>query len=469
MSPGFPAPDLAALRAELAAVPGTRAVGLGAARIGRGALAELPGLLAPHRSGGGPVALLTDGVPKSRAGADLDQAVSGLLAGAGCGGLRVVTVPAECGRAHADPATLDDAAARAAGAAALVSAGSGTVADIGKAVSARLDGLPHAVVQTALSVNGYADDQSVLLIDGVKRTTPTRWPQLLIADTDVLACAPAELNAAGVGDMLAMFTAPADWWLAGRLGMTDGYLPGLAPVVTGHGPHLLRAAPLVAGRDPAAVEYLAWLLTLSGVCMGAAGSTAPASGPEHAISHLIEMAAARRGEPAGFHGAQVGIAAVLAALAWQHVLGLLAGPGVRLAFPAEDEMAGRVAAAFAPLDPGGAMGAECWRLYRRKLARWAGQRDRLAALDWAEVAAEGAARAGRPEDLAAALAAAGAPSRFSALNPPQDPGVARWALASCYLMRDRFTVVDLAFFLGAWDDGLPGEIWAGAAALGAGL
>ena len=32
------------------------------------------------------------------------------------------------------------------------------------------------------------------------------------------------------------------------------------------------------------------------------------------------------------------------------------------------------------------------------------------------------------------------------------PGAdARWALANCHLMRDRFTIADLAFLLGLWD------------------
>jgi glycerol-1-phosphate dehydrogenase [NAD(P)+] len=56
---------------------------------------------------------------------------------------------------------------------ALVSVGSGTVVDIGKVIANELS-LTHVVVQTAASVNGFADDQSVLLISGVKRTTPSR-------------------------------------------------------------------------------------------------------------------------------------------------------------------------------------------------------------------------------------------------------------------------------------------------------
>jgi glycerol-1-phosphate dehydrogenase [NAD(P)+] len=30
--------------------------------------------------------------------------------------------------------------------------------------------------------------------------------------------------------------------------------------------------------------------------------------------------------------------------------------------------------------------------------------------------------------------------------------VARWALANCHLMRNRFTLADLLFLAGVWDD-----------------
>ncbi len=464
MTGDYRGPHLGSLPAELAAVDGARPVGLAAVRVGRGALEQLPGLLEPClRQAAGPVAVLTDGVPMSYAGADLHAAVTGLLAP--CAAVRPVVAPATAGRVSADPATLDDVAGRVADAAALVTVGSGTLADIGKAISARHGGLPHAIVQTALSVNGFADDQSVLLVDGVKRTTRTRWPDILVADTDVLCEAPAALNAAGVGDLLAMFTAPADWRLATLLGMGQGYQPGLVSLVTDHGPGLLAAAPRLRSRDPQAVEYVAALLARSGVAMGAAGTTAPASGAEHAVSHLIEMSAHQRGQQSAFHGAQVGVAAVLAALIWRRVRELLGKPPVRLQFPAEQQMAGRVRAAFRPLDPSGAMGAECWRLYRRKLARWAGQQDRLAAIDWCAVDAAVAPLLAEPE----ALAGAGAPARFGDLDPPQQPEVARWALACSHLMRDRFSVVDLAFFLGAWDTGMPEEVLAEAGRLGPGL
>jgi glycerol-1-phosphate dehydrogenase [NAD(P)+] len=32
------------------------------------------------------------------------------------------------------------------------------------------------------------------------------------------------------------------------------------------------------------------------------------------------------------------------------------------------------------------------------------------------------------------------------------PQIVRWALENCHLMRNRFTLADLLFFLGWWDD-----------------
>ena len=225
--------------------------------------------------------------------------------------------------------------------------GSGTLVDIGKAVSGRSGGLFHVVVQTALSVNGYTDDQSVLLVDGVKRTTPTRWPDIVIADTDVLSAAPPALNAAGVGDLMAMFTAPADWQLASLIGLGEGYREPLVSMVRASGAGLLSVAARLWERDPQAIDFVARVLTLSGLSMGAAGTTAPASGAEHTMSHLMEMAANADGANSAFHGAQVGACTVLAALVWKLVRTRLAVGEVALSFPGEAELEPRVRAAFA--------------------------------------------------------------------------------------------------------------------------
>ena len=433
--------------------------------LGEDALDELPTLVAHHERGG--LAILTDSVSKRRGDADLLSEVENRLVRLAS---RRVVLEGLQGRVHADEPTLAEATERAAGASCLVTVGSGTLADIGKAVSARLGGVAHVVVQSATSVNGFADDQSVLLVNGVKRTTPTRWPDALIADSAVLTSAPVALNLAGVGDLLAMFTAPADWRLAHLLGMTDSYVAAVVSLTRRHGADVLALAPRLAERDAEAATGIARILAWSGISMGVAGTTAPASGMEHTVSHLIEMAMNRRGLDSAYHGAQVGVSTVVAAVLWSRIRAVLsAEKRPRLRFPSEGEMEERVRDAFVSLDPSGEMGDECWRLYSKKLRRWVGRRSAIESTDWPAVDGEVAGLLADPADLAAALARAGAPTRFSTLDPPAPPELARWALANCHLMRDRFTVADLAFFFGAWEVGDVDIVLEEAATIGGGL
>lgn len=457
------------LKVELASVPGARPVGILALEIGRGVLPRLPDLVAAYLDPSrlATVAVLTDGVAMTYAGVDLCRAVVGMLSRDAH--VRTVVALSHDGRVHADQATLHDAVTKVAGASVLVTVGSGTMADVGKAVSAQLDGLPHVLVQTALSVNGFADDQSVLLRDGVKRTTATRWPEVLIADTDVLAGAPADLNAAGVGDLMAMFTAPADWRLARMLHMSDEYSEQLVAMVRRNGQELLAVAPLLWQREPQAIELVARVLTLSGISMGAAGTTAPSSGAEHTVSHLIEMAMNSHGSRSALHGAQVGVCSVLAAVIWKRVRQQLTATSVQPEFPAEAQMESRVSAAFHQLDPGGAMGAECWRLYRHKLARWHANRFLILSTNWVAVDRAVSAVLAEPEALVAALSGARAPTSFCDLDPPVDTTTVRWALTNCHFLRDRFTIVDLAFFLGVWEQDDIDQVLAETERLGKGL
>lgn len=446
-----------------------RPIAIQAAEIGIDALHRLPDLITSVRSPEQKtrrITVLSDAVPKARLGSDVTEFVASLAASVG--DVALVTTIEGAGGVHADDSTISAATAAASGSSVIVTVGSGTVADIGKAVAARLPESAHVVVQTALSVNGYADDQSVLLVDGVKRTTPTRWPDALIADTQVLAGAPLELNLAGVGDLLAMFTAPADWRIACLLGMDHSYADDLVTMVRDHGQALLQAAPLLRDIDLAAIELTAKVLTLSGISMGLAGTTAPASGAEHTVSHLIEMAATGQGRRSAFHGAQVGVAAVLTSLVWQHVEDRVRAGVRELRCPSGTKVRTAVFRAFGRLDESGAMADECWRDYERKLSRWRelhGDADQLDpahlydAMQYLET----------PAALVAALRHSGAPTRWSQLHPPVDADLARWALANCHLLRDRFTVVDLAFFLGIWEPADVDAVLAQAGAMGAGL
>ena len=231
---------------------------------GPGALAALPAVLdrfVPVAD----LALVVDGTPITYPGGDVVAAVRGLLP-AGTPTRTVTALAGEHGTVLDEP-TVAAGVAAARGASLLLSVGSGTVTDLAKQVASELD-VPVVVVQTAASVNGYADSLSVLVRNGAKRTGSSTWPSALIIDHDVLRAAPDRLTRAGVGDAVAAWCSPADWYLACALGLDrafDGEV--LQPV--------LDAAEVMLSADPSTPEALTALadtLTLGGLAIGATGS-----------------------------------------------------------------------------------------------------------------------------------------------------------------------------------------------------
>jgi glycerol-1-phosphate dehydrogenase [NAD(P)+] len=481
--------DIERLRRELAGVPdGGRLspLGMGQVVTGAGALDALADVVAGLRRADADVVVLAAATPMSAGGRDLRALVEHAL-GTGSA-VRWVIVETDDQHAawpgeravprhivHADEPTVAAVVAAAAGAGCVVTVGSGTITDIGKAAAPRA--APLVAVQTATSVNGYADPFSVLLLHGVKRTTRSRWPDALVVDPAVLEGAPAELNRAGAGDLMSMFTASADWYLATAMQPAQApgpdphpgdppYHPAVAGLARARGQRLLALSPrLGAGPDTGSLAELADMLTLSGIAMGVAGSTAPSSGMEHAISHLLEMAATAAGRPPNYHGAQVGVASVVAARTWAHVLRVIGEGGVdrRPALPDPDAVRDRIGRAFAGLDPGGSMAAECFDDYARKLRRLASAAQ-LAALrsSWPRHRAALDDLLIDPGALESALRSAGLPARFGDLAEPVDDATARWAVANCALQRQRLGVADLAMLLGAWEEADVDEVLAAA-------
>jgi glycerol-1-phosphate dehydrogenase [NAD(P)+] len=366
--------------------------------------------------------------------------------------LEILTASAS-GAVLADEATVANAvhAVRQRAPVGLVSVGSGTVTDIAKVLAQELS-LPHVVVQTAASVNGFSDDQSVLLIDGAKRTTPSRWPDSLVIDADVIANAPLAMTRSGLGDQLSMFSAAADWYLADAVGFDTSYAPTLVSVMRDGVDDLIsNSADLGEGKH-SAVCVLADCLARGGLAMGAAGRTAPSSGLEHTISHLLEMHADANAELSASHGSQVGVSSVVAAIVWRRVQQRLID-GVATLNPQNVATQARVLEAFANLDPSGATALECWRLYGRK-SRWIVEHlNELADVinRWGVHVRDVDELLAPVGVIAAALRDAKAPVVFRQLNPAPDPAVVTWALTNCHLLRDRFSIVDLADLIGAWE------------------
>ena len=435
-----------------------------------GAVSDLVGASKGEASGGR-VALVTDRTPIQRDGDDLKEMAERLLSKDSV--VERTVIGGDRDELHADEEAVDEAADAIAGADCVVVVGSGTISDISKMATARTGDTPLIVVQTAASVNGYSDDVSVLLRSGVKRTVPSRWPDILLADLPTLAAAPPAMNAAGYGDAIAMYTGPADWYLASLVGLDDSYHPAPVDMVLDYGRELIDGAAAVGRHEPEALDQLVRALTLGGIAAGVTGTTASLSGTEHLVSHLLDMSAGQQGLSFAFHGAQVGVAAVPVAAAWEILLAELDPDSIDVesCFPEAAAMEPVVREAFADIDPTGAIGDECWSDYGKKLARWKESRGNFEAFlnNWSRHRDELKKMVAGPELLSNALNEAGGPTRFGELDPPASPELARWALRNCHLMRNRFTIADLLFFIGWWDDAFVERLFEHAHSAGGGL
>jgi glycerol-1-phosphate dehydrogenase [NAD(P)+] len=464
--------DLDALREALAASDPDgelNPIGMSRIEIGPEALNVLTEAVS-ELTRGERVVLVADVTPAYRDGEDLKERVAHTLGESF--ELEHAVIGAGRDELHADEEAVAEVEEAIDGAGCVVSVGSGTITDLCKMATKNRDSLPFVTVQSAGSVNGFSDDFTVLLKGGAKRTVPSRYPDALLIDLGVLAEAPHEMNAAGFGDLLATFTAPADWYLAYVMGMGD-YHQAPITLLLEQAHELLDEASALEGREPEALYKLARVLTLSGLACGTAGSTAPGSGVEHLVSHLLDMSAVQFDGPFAFHGAQVGVATIPVAAAWEVLFSEFDPAKIDPddCFPEPEEMEPVVREAFAKIDPLGEVGKECWGDYSKKIERWKSCRPHFEGFlaNWPQYKYELKEMVVSPERLGNALKESGAPARFGELDPPIPEETAFWALRHCHLMRNRFTLADLLFFIGWWDDGFVEGLFDRARSVGGGL
>jgi glycerol-1-phosphate dehydrogenase [NAD(P)+] len=212
-------------------------------------------------------------------------------------------------------------------------------------------------------------------------------------------------------------------------------------------PALPRLAQAARDAEPEGVADLARLLAASGLSMGIVGSTAPASGTEHAVSHLMEMVLRGR---AASHGMQVTVATRLALRVWQLVDRTIRSTPARVQIPDETTCRDAVARAFAELGPHTV--DECWTAYSAKRDWLLAHQSAVEALvtDWD--AFVGALTLPSPEQFDEVSNASGLPTQARQLGDGYDNELLFWALRNAHLLRERISIVDLADVLGVWSD-----------------
>jgi glycerol-1-phosphate dehydrogenase [NAD(P)+] len=404
-----------------------------------------------------------------RAGVALKPLILETLQAAGWQPSPIWLEPGADGQVHTDYRQIAAVQERLQPHAAVLAVGSGTVTDVAKHAchlfqqAHNCAPLPLVVYQTANSVSAYTSNMAPVFVDGVKRTMPSRYPDVLVCDLETLRDAPLAMTVAGVGDLLASFSSYADWWLAHRLGMDPSYTPFAQTLMGPLDEILLAHTEAIQQRTLEGMALLAKLIALAGLAMSLAHSTAPLSGYEHVISHVLDLCAECAGRPLAQHGAQVAVATLLTTSAYQQLLEQFTPQTVDLerCHPGEPEMHKRVKTTFAPLDPSGKVAAECWSDYRQKLAAWHEHRKDFtnALADWPQVRAYLKTQVRPPTLALRILRAVGAPVTFSQLSPPVSETEARFAFFAAPLIRRRLTLGDLLLFTG-WDrDALWANVW----------
>ena len=186
-----------------------------------------------------------------------------------------------------------------------VAVGSGTLNDLSKRASDEL-GQRYMVVGTAASMDGYTAYGAAITKDGMKQTLSCRAPLGCIVDSAVAASAPREMTASGYADLIAKIPAGADWMPADAIGSE-----AIHPLAWRLVQEPLRAAISnpsgCASGDEREVRKLCEGLVMSGFAMQAMGSSRPASGTEHQVSHYWDMEDLSFGGRPVSHGFKVGI------------------------------------------------------------------------------------------------------------------------------------------------------------------
>ncbi len=330
----------------------------------------------------------------------------------------------------------------------LITCGSGTITDLGK-WAAYEKKIPLLVVATAPSMNGYASGIVALTCGGLKTTQPVKPAIAVVADIDILSHAPIELIRAGLGDVVSKAVCNADWKLSSIL-RGEHFCKKPFELIKDLEGLYLRDAALIGKQDPKAITSLTEALIYSGVSMVLAGSSSPASGGEHLISHFLDMRSLEEGRESDFHGAQVGVATIATARLYERLLSMKVSDLDSSSFATAWERSERALTKCASLFKKAA-GSVIAEYNKKRETREKFEADLLAITGrWEEIQ-----EAVRPflmpaEKIETALRAAGAKSRYSELGVATKEFRETLELAMC--IRNRYSALDLAFAVGILKD-----------------
>ena len=201
----------------------------------------------------------------------------------------------------------------------LIAVGAGTVHDITRycAYKKKID---FVSCPTAASVDGFCSSVAAMMWNGCKKTLTAVAPKIVVADTEIIKNAPIRLAKSGFGDMVGKYIALTDWKI-GNILLNEFYCQKIAGMTMDATKEVMNSIDGIINGKEDAYEKLTYGLLLSGLAMQMIGNSRPASGAEHHISHLIEMAP--KGLKIDFdalHGEKVGVGTLIVMKKYQSLI-----------------------------------------------------------------------------------------------------------------------------------------------------
>jgi glycerol-1-phosphate dehydrogenase [NAD(P)+] len=337
-----------------------------------------------------------------------------------------------------------------------IAVGAGTINDLVKRAASEL-ALPYLCVPTAASVDGYTSSGAALLKDGFKQTLSCAAPKAVAADTAVLAGAPAYLSSSGFGDLAGKLIAGTDWIIAETAGSQGA--PGTEPIdklawsMTQEGlPEALRKSAAAARGDAAAVDALFQALALTGFAMQYLKSSRPVSGCEHLYSHVWEMENLEvRGVPVT-HGHKVAMGTLAASAFTELLFSRPEAPSGTFKRPSPQEREAEVRRAFGREGPGSQAENGAVKTALEKMLEPGAAKTLADALrdTWKPLRERVLERLLPYGELRALFERGGCPLRPEEINLTRTRTIA--ASRRAQMIRNRYTVLDLAWDLGVFED-----------------
>lgn len=192
---------------------------------------------------------------------------------------------------------------------AVVAVGAGSIHDPSRLACARRN-KPLCLFATAPSMDGFASYNAPIVDGGFKTTHAAKCPEVIIADTKILAAAPKALKSAGFGDMISKYIALIDWQVS-HLVTGEAYCPRVAELTRTAADRLMTMADRVTLEDEETAAAVLESLLMTGIAMSFTRTSRPGSGTEHILAHYWECIELLEGKIPNFHGEDVGVATLL--------------------------------------------------------------------------------------------------------------------------------------------------------------